>query len=358
MKKCLGVALALCLLLTACGGETVQTPEQGETTVPEEEAQTPETPAEPEKPETPKEPEYADWQVAYAAFLEELAGRVKTLRNTDRPDYDPNSVDLEIGEASGTYVLYDIDKDGVPELMLQYGLGEAGYHTTFYGYRDGAVTEIGDIPTGHTSLYTWPGENAMAYNWGHMGGHFVDQISIVDGGLEETKFFEESTFDTLRALQLCDKDGARGRSDLRIPTLGEYISICKKYGKVSVLELKNSFEQADIDAIVEIIRELDYLTSVIFISFDYDNLLKLRRTCPGQPAQFLTYRVEDWDALIARLAADRLDLDVYYGLLDKELVEKLHAAGIVINVWTCDDPAAAGQLAQWGVDQITTNILE
>ena len=68
---------------------------------------------------------------------------------------------------------------------------------------------------------------------------------------------EESTFDTLRALQLCDKDGARGRSDLRIPTLGEYISICKKYGKVSVLELKNSFEQADIDAIVEIIRELD-----------------------------------------------------------------------------------------------------
>lgn len=169
---------------------------------------------------------------------------------------------------------------------------------------------------------------------------------------------EESTFDTLRALQLCDKDGARGRSDLRIPTLGEYISICKKYGKVSVLELKNSFEQADIDAIVEIIRELDYLASVIFISFDYDNLLKLRRTCPGQPAQFLTYRVEDWDALIARLAADRLDLDVYYGLLDKELVEKLHAAGIVINVWTCDDPAAAGQLAQWGVDQITTNILE
>ena len=42
MKKCLGVALALCLLLTACGGETVQTPEQGGTTVPEEEAQTPE----------------------------------------------------------------------------------------------------------------------------------------------------------------------------------------------------------------------------------------------------------------------------------------------------------------------------
>ena len=194
MKKWMGAALALCLLLTACGGETVQTPEQGGTTVPEEEAQTPETSAEPEKSETPKEPEYADWQVAYAAFLGGLAEQVKVLRDSTRPDYDPNTVELEIGEISGTYVLYDIDKDGVPELLLRYGLGEAGYHTTVYGYMDGTVSELGDVPTGHTSLYTWPGENAVAYNWGHMGGHFVDQLSIVDGALEETKFFEEDNF--------------------------------------------------------------------------------------------------------------------------------------------------------------------
>ena len=118
MKKWMGAALALCLLLTACGGETAQTPEQEKNTVPAEEpAQTQ------EQPEMPKEPVYADWQVAYADFLEELAERVKVLRDTDRPDYDPNTVDLEVGEASGTYVLYDIDKDGVPELLLRYGLG-------------------------------------------------------------------------------------------------------------------------------------------------------------------------------------------------------------------------------------------
>lgn len=194
MKKWMGAALAICLLLTACGAETAQAPEEENLTVPEE-AQAQEQPDAPGEIEAPEETVYADWQVAYAAFLEELAEQVKALRDTDRPDYDPNTVDLEIGEVSGTYVLYDVDKDGVPELLLQYGLGEAGYHTTFYGYRDGAVTEIGDVPTGHTSLYTWPDENAVAYNWGHMGGHFVDKISIVDGKLEETKFFEEDTFD-------------------------------------------------------------------------------------------------------------------------------------------------------------------
>ena len=190
MKKWMGTALAMCLLLTACGAETTQAPEQEKPpAAPEKESVQPQ-----EQPEVPEKTEPADWQLAYAAFLEGLAERVKTLRDTDRPDYDPNTVELEIGEASGTYVLYDIDKDGIPELLIRYGLGEAGYHTTVYGYRDGTVTEIGDVPTGHTSLYAWPDENAVAYNWSHMGGHFVDKLSIVDGALEETKFFEEDNF--------------------------------------------------------------------------------------------------------------------------------------------------------------------
>ena len=190
MKKWMGPALAMCLLLTACGAETTQAPEQEKPpAAPEKESVQPQ-----EQPEVPEETEPEDGQLAYAAFLEGLAEWVKTLRDTDRTDYDPNTVELEIGEASGTYVLYDIDKDGIPELLIRYGLGEAGYHTTVYGYRDGTVTEIGDVPTGHTSLYAWPDENAVAYNWSHMGGHFVDKLSIVDGALEETKFFEEDNF--------------------------------------------------------------------------------------------------------------------------------------------------------------------
>ena len=190
-------------------------------------------------------------------------------------------------------------------------------------------------------------------------GHFVvfhdDNTARVG---VDSLVIEETSFETLRALRLRDKDGERGRSDLRIPTLAEYVSICKKYEKTCVLELKNSFEQEDIAAIVEIIRGLSYLDHVIFISFDYDNLVKLHRICPDQPAQYLTEKAEDWDELIARLVSDKLGLDALYKLLDEELVKKLHDAGIVINVWTCDDPAAAEQLDAWGVDQITTNILE
>jgi len=38
---------------------------------------------------------------------------------------------------------------------------------------------------------------------------------------------EETTYETLRALRLADKDGVRGRNDLRIPSLQEYIQICR-----------------------------------------------------------------------------------------------------------------------------------
>ena len=37
---------------------------------------------------------------------------------------------------------------------------------------------------------------------------------------------EKTTFETLRALRLCDTDGEKGRADLRIPTLREYVRIC------------------------------------------------------------------------------------------------------------------------------------
>ena len=38
---------------------------------------------------------------------------------------------------------------------------------------------------------------------------------------------EESTYDTLRNLLLKEKNGEKGRTDIRIPSLQEYIYICK-----------------------------------------------------------------------------------------------------------------------------------
>ncbi len=167
---------------------------------------------------------------------------------------------------------------------------------------------------------------------------------------------EESTFDTLRNLQLCDRNNEKGRTDLRIPTLAEYVQICKKYEKVGVLELKNTFCKEDVIKIIDIIKGEEYLDGIIFISFSFENMLILRELLPEHPCQFLTS--EYTDDLEDKLVANHLDLDVYYKVLTKERMDSLHSKGIKVNAWTVDDLENGEKLVEWGIEYITSNILE
>lgn len=167
---------------------------------------------------------------------------------------------------------------------------------------------------------------------------------------------EETTYETLRSLRLKDTDGQRGRNDLRIPSLREYVRICKKYGKVGVLELKNRFTIDDVRRIVDLIEEEGYLPGIIFIAFDVNNLIDLRAILPEQPAQLLVSFYND--DVLPTLKKYHLDLDIHYKALTPEIVRDLKAAGITINCWTVDAAEEARDLIEWGVDQITSNILE
>ena len=167
---------------------------------------------------------------------------------------------------------------------------------------------------------------------------------------------ETSTFDTVRSVVLTDTDGAKGRVDLRIPTLEEYIRICKKYGKVSVLEIKGVFTRENLEKVIDIIKAEDYLPSVVFIAFNIENLIILRELLPDQPLQYLISEFPD--DLIDTLLKYRLDLDIYYPALTEERVRALHERGIKVNCWTVNQPETACELISWGVDFITSNILE
>lgn len=168
---------------------------------------------------------------------------------------------------------------------------------------------------------------------------------------------EEATFESLRRLTVFNKPSEqKDRSDLCLPSLEEYISICKKYEKQAVLELKNAFAKEDVFEICEIIESLGYLDHVTFISFCYENLVFLREKCPTASAQFLISKFTD--DLIERLLAIHVDLDINRAALTEENIALCHENGITVNAWTVDDKDTAEQLAAWGIDMITSNILE
>jgi len=172
----------------------------------------------------------------------------------------------------------------------------------------------------------------------------------------EAMIVEETDYETLRALQLKEKSGAV-RSDLRMPSLSEYLAICKRYEKVSVLELKNAMDQESVGQIVEICRAEYGLENLLFISFDFQNLLYIRQFAPEANVQYLLGK-ELTQEHVDLMVANKIDLDAHHALLTKELIDELHEKGIVINCWTVDDPQRAEELVAWGVDQITSNILE
>ncbi len=179
---------------------------------------------------------------------------------------------------------------------------------------------------------------------------------------------ETSSFDLVRKIVLdniCgveketgEKIGAlKGRDDLLIPRLEDYINICKKYEKKAILEVKNFMKKEDLQRMVEEIEALGYLENVIFISFCLDNMIALRELLPNQKLQYLTgskYNEEIHEALIKY----KLDWDVFWPVLTKELIDEFHAEGIEINTWTVDNKEDAEKFSSWGVDYITSNILE
>ena len=168
---------------------------------------------------------------------------------------------------------------------------------------------------------------------------------------------EESSWEEIGKVVFPDKDGSFIRSDIRVPLLAEYVTICKKYGKKCVLELKGVFSEENLKKLVSEITELGYLDSVIFISFERENCIGIRELLPDNKVQFLTDSSVNSE-LIDFLIKNKLDLDIAHGRLDEDKVKLLHEKGIIVNCWTCDSKERAEELVRMGVDFITTNILE
>lgn len=166
-----------------------------------------------------------------------------------------------------------------------------------------------------------------------------------------------ATYETLRSLRLKQKDGKRGRTDLRIPSMEEYLEICKYYGKKAILELKDDFTAEDVDEICRTVEALEYMEHTVFISFKLNNLLLLKERNPEQPAQYLVEKPID-DELIQEMADRKMGIDARQDLFTVEIMEKCREKGVVTNAWTVNNPDMARKLIDWGIDYITTNILE
>lgn len=82
------------------------------------------------------------------------------------------------------YYLYDIDKNGIPELIVEGSGAESNRAAYIFTAKDGRAVYVGKIHTGHTSFCSDPKENGILQYHAHMGSMSINRVKIIDGQLQ------------------------------------------------------------------------------------------------------------------------------------------------------------------------------
>lgn len=121
-----------------------------------------------------------DFGIDYESIYGEIADYIYTNGINSSPSYF-----MEIG-------LYDIDMDGIMELLINHGTGEADRVYEIYSTDGEQVVKIGEVGGGHSSLYEDAYGN-LYLDYCQMGYEMITSISIEDGViLEETLYDGEA----------------------------------------------------------------------------------------------------------------------------------------------------------------------
>ena len=182
--------------------------------------------------------------------------------------------------------------------------------------------------------------------------HDTDLIRIADLDMG----IHTSNFDDLRAVRFTDIDGVTPRGDMFLPSLEEYLSICKKYEKEAYLEICEVDLREHVLGMASVVERMGMMDSTTFITFNHSNLTDLRSVYPHAKAQLLTGKITQEN--IDFILDNKLDAGIYYPVLTREFVDLMHAYGRIVNVWTVDTLEDAERMRDMGVDVITSNILE
>lgn len=145
-----------------------------------------------------------------------------------------------------------------------------------------------------------------------------------------------------------------------VPTLDEALDACA--GMWVNVEIKNDPAEPDFDPTDHIAELVTHSLAQrnehqrwLISSFRFETVNRCRLVEPRIATAWLT--VEIPDDTIARLQRfGHRAVHPYYASVTHDFVERSHAAGVQVNVWTCDEPEAMCRLADWGVDGICTNV--
>ena len=133
----------------------------------------------------------------------------------------------------------------------------------------------------------------------------------------------------------------------KIPTFAEFIALCKELDLHAYVEIKGSITDEQAQKLVKIVSDADMLDNVSWLSFSGDALAKIASL---DNTARIVWVITNTDA--TKLASNNVPFakenlmtgenqvvfDLWYSLAKQDVVDLLQANGILLEVWTVNDP--------------------
>lgn len=161
------------------------------------------------------------------------------------------------------------------------------------------------------------------------------------------------TYEQLMEFNIISGTNAEYYSELKIPTMIEFLNTCVIYNCVPVIEIKSV---KNYDAFLETIYNSG-LRDRCIITGGIQDLMKVRsrnNTIPLMPIGYSNKEYTYYIDLVSQLTENRGIL-YNYPVVDGQVVKTLHNQGIYCGVWSLDTAEEAEKYLSYGVDFVVTN---
>ncbi len=145
-----------------------------------------------------------------------------------------------------------------------------------------------------------------------------------------------------------------------VPNLASALDACSAMG-VNI-EIKNWPSEPDFDPdntladkVVALLASRGNADRVLISAFHLPLIDRVRELSPNTVTAWLVERF-DTETLDILAAHGHHVVHPWVKKVTRDLIEQCHNRQIVVNAWTCDDPARMSELIDWGIDGICTNV--
>lgn len=166
------------------------------------------------------------------------------------------------------------------------------------------------------------------------------------------KNISDATYSELQEFVIDNGVNVESYPNQKIPTLEEYLVICKDMGIIPQIEIKSGSVEK-IQEIVDLLDEYELKENAIIISFNEEMIAKVRKLDEKIELWYLVEEITDEE--IEMCAKNNYALAFNHKKNDDEIIKKASEAEIKLCSWTVDDLSELERLYNLGVKYITTN---